>query len=212
MDSNFWLEALGRLKSLPFLKTIGISGFMLLFFAGYFAALRHPFFHVRLMPEGPLDRIIGYQPWTIWLYCTLWVYVILPPSLMREPLPLIRFGAVAGVLAAIGLGIFVLWPTTVALQGTGFLKTLDRGGNACPSLHAAFAVFTALCLRRLLRMLGAPRMLLAANWLWCGAILYSTLATKQHVTVDLVAGSILGALVAPFALGVGTTPFSAQAR
>jgi hypothetical protein len=113
---------------------------------------------------------------------------------------LLRYGAVAAALAAIGLGIFFLWPTAVAPQGSGFLKTIDRGGNACPSLHAAFAVLTALCLERMLRRMGAPRAVRAANWLWCAAILYSTLATKQHVCADLAGGLVLGAVVSPFAL------------
>jgi membrane-associated phospholipid phosphatase len=201
METVFAPEALRRLKALPVLKTVGISGFMVLFFAGYFATLKHPLFPVRLMAEGPLDRIIGYQPWSIWLYCTLWFYVIMPPALMIDPRALFRYGGVAAALAAVGLGIFLLWPTTVALQGTGFLKTLDRGGNACPSLHSAYAVFSAFCLQRILRLINAPRIILVASWLWCGTILYSTLATKQHVSADLVAGAVLGAVASLFALG-----------
>jgi membrane-associated phospholipid phosphatase len=80
----------------------------------------------------------------------------------------------------------------VATLGTGFLKTVDLGGNACPSLHAAFAVFSAICIRRLFRSLGMPGYAETLNWIWCAAILYSTLATKQHVLLDLVAGSLLG--------------------
>jgi membrane-associated phospholipid phosphatase len=206
METTFAPEAFRRLKALPLLKAVGISGFMVLFFVGYFATLKHPLFPVRIMAEGPLDRIIGYQPWSIWLYCTLWIYVVLPPALMIEPRRLIRYGAVAAALAALGLGIFLLWPTTVALQGTGFLKTLDRGGNACPSLHAAYAVFSALCLQRILRQLNAPRMASVASWLWCAAILYSTLATKQHVSADLAAGVIFGAVASPFAFGTTANP------
>jgi membrane-associated phospholipid phosphatase len=206
METAFAPEALRRLRALPVLKTFGISGFMALFFLGYFATLRHPLFPVRIMAEGPVDRVIGYQPWSIWLYCTLWLYVVLPPALMVEPRALIRYGAVAAALAAAGLGIFVLWPTAVALRGTGFLKTLDRGGNACPSLHSAYAVFSALCLQRILRSIHARGTVLVASWLWCGAILYSTLATKQHVSADLIAGGFLGAVASLFALGTTAGP------
>lgn len=185
-----------RLKALPLLKAFGITGFMVIFFVAYFATLKHPLFPVHQMPELALDRWIGFQPGTVWLYCTLWVYVLLPPALIGEARALLRYGAVAGILALIGLAIFVLWPTTVAMQGTGFLKTVDLGGNACPSLHAAFAVFSAISLGRILRALPAPAIFNAVSWLWCVAILYSTLSTKQHVSLDLVAGSALGALVA----------------
>ena len=35
-----------------------------------------------------------------------------------------------------------------------------------------------------------------ANWLWCLGILYSTIATRQHVAIDVAAGAVLGAVVA----------------
>jgi len=191
---RFAAAALGRLKALPWLKSFGITAFMVLFFLGYFATLRHPLWPVHQMPETIVDRWIGFQPWSVAVYCSLWFYVILPPALIGATRELLYYGAVAGVLAAAGLGLFLLWPTRVALQGTGFLKSVDLGGNACPSLHAAFAVFSAVCLQRLLRATGAPKILLALSWLWCAAILYSTLATKQHVSLDLLAGSALGLL------------------
>ena len=38
-----------------------------------------------------------------------------------------------------------------------------------------------------------PHGKIPANMLWCGAIVYSTLATKQHVVLDVVGGLALGA-------------------
>jgi membrane-associated phospholipid phosphatase len=77
-----------------------------------------------------------------------------------------------------------------------FLRTMDVAANACPSLHAAFAVFTAIWFERLLRELGVGRFVRALNWLWCLGILYSTLAIRQHVVLDTLAGAILGAIIA----------------
>jgi membrane-associated phospholipid phosphatase len=105
----------------------------------------------------------------------------------------------------LGFGLFLFWPTAVPklpMDGAagssvvGFLKSVDATGNACPSLHVAFSVLTAVWLQRLLRYLGAPHWLRALNWLWCLGILYSTLATKQHVAIDLYAGVALGLAVA----------------
>ena len=105
----------------------------------------------------------------------------------------------------VGLGIFLVCPTAVpAVSGAtwaadsafAFLKQVDASGNACPSLHVAFAVFAAAAIARSLRELGAsrgPRML---NGLWCAGILWSTIATRQHVAIDVVAGALLGAAVA----------------
>jgi membrane-associated phospholipid phosphatase len=82
-----------------------------------------------------------------------------------------------------------------------FLKTMDVAANACPSLHAAFAVFTAIWLERQLRELHVGRLVRALNWLWCLGILYSTLATRQHVALDTLAGAALGAVIALLHIG-----------
>jgi membrane-associated phospholipid phosphatase len=60
----------------------------------------------------------------------------------------------------------------------------------------AFAVFTALWLDRILREMRTGRGLLAFNWLWCVGIVYSTLATRQHVVLDVAAGALLGVVMA----------------
>jgi membrane-associated phospholipid phosphatase len=63
-------------------------------------------------------------------------------------------------------------------------------------MHAAFAVFTAIGFERILRQMGAGRLVRALNWLWCLGILYSTIAVRQHVSLDILAGAVLGAAVA----------------
>jgi membrane-associated phospholipid phosphatase len=73
-----------------------------------------------------------------------------------------------------------------------FLKGVDASGNACPSLHVATAVYAAFRLNWQIAALGLPRGVSRANVLWCVAIAYSTMATKQHVAVDVAAGAALG--------------------
>ncbi|MEY4489792.1 MAG: hypothetical protein RIQ79_2300, partial [Verrucomicrobiota bacterium] len=77
-----------------------------------------------------------------------------------------------------------------------FLKHADLAGNACPSLHAAFAVFTALWFERVLPSLGGGRAARALNLLWGALIVFSTLATRQHVALDTLFGCVLGAWIA----------------
>jgi membrane-associated phospholipid phosphatase len=101
-----------------------------------------------------------------------------------------------GGLGLVGLVIFLFWPTAIPRPDSAAYRPLiaiDKPGNACPSLHAAFAVFSAICIDRLARHLGDRGLVRSLSWLWCLGILYATLATKQHVAVDLVAGSALGA-------------------
>lgn len=180
--------------------TLGISGF----FVAYFWVLHHPRFPLTVMPLTALDRWVDFRPEALPVYLSLWLYVSLAPALLKSLRELASFGLAALALSAIGLGIFTLWPTAIPSfdidwsqhPSIQFLKTVDVASNACPSLHVAFAVFTALWLERLLLEMHSGMALRVLNALWCLGILYSTLATRQHVVIDVVAGAALGGIVA----------------
>lgn len=199
-----------RIKTYWRFKPLATLIFMATFFAGYFLLLRHPLFPVQAMPVTALDRLIGFRPWTLGLYVSLWVYVQLPPTLLHSRRELAAFLISAGGMSLAGFAVFLFWPTATPAAGVdwtahpvfGPLKTLDTTSNALPSLHVSFAVFSAVVAADLLRQIGAPRALDALNWLWCAGILYSTLATKQHVAVDLLAGVALGAAAAALHLWI----------
>ncbi len=73
---------------------------------------------------------------------------------------------------------------------------MDAAGNACPSLHVATALFTAIWIDRLFRIVGAPVAWRAANAIWVLGIAWSTVAIRQHVVLDAVAGTVLGTVFA----------------
>jgi membrane-associated phospholipid phosphatase len=185
-------------------KIIGTTLVMTGFFLAYFWVLNHPFFPVTTMPLTPIDRLIPFQPDILPIYFSLWLYVSLAPALLADRREIISYGPVTVGMSIIGLGIFLLWPTTVRWPDIdwsqhpafAFLKSVDAAGNACPSLHVAFAMFTAIWLDRLLRQMGAGRFVRAFNWLWCLGILYSTVAIRQHVVLDVLVGAALGVIVA----------------
>lgn len=200
-----WLhQILPRVLTWWPVKMIGTSLGMTAFFVAYFWVLRHPLFPVTTMPLTAVDQWIDFRPEALLLYLSLWFYVCLAPALVIDRRELISFGVAWVVLSVVGLGIFLLWPTIVPRPDVDwslhpsiiFLKSVDASGNACPSLHVAFAVFSAVWFERHLRQLGAGRWVRAGNWLWCLGILYSTVATRQHVSLDVLAGAGLGALVA----------------
>ena len=199
---------LSRCRVHFWLKQGGTAAIMTGFFVLYFTILNHPIYPVTLMPLTAVDRWIGFQPAALIFYVSLWIYVPLLPSLMTETRELWRYAGTVGILSFVGLGIFVLCPTTIPrpdidwsqYPSLAFLKTIDASGNACPSLHVAFAVFTALGLDRRLRDLGASSLLRLGNLLWGASIVYSTLATKQHVALDALFGTLLGTLVAVICL------------
>lgn len=185
-------------------KSMGTAAFMLVFFRAYFYLLRDPAGPVTTMPLTALDRWIGFQPWALPIYLSLWVYVSLPVALMSSRREIVGYGLRVGALCLAGLGVFYVWPTKVPpvildwalYPDFSILRGIDAAGNACPSLHVATAVFTGCWLNWMAPALGFGTRLRFVNWLWCAAIVYSTMATKQHVAIDALAGTLLGASVA----------------
>lgn len=183
------------------LKSLGITAFMWVFFALYFHLLRHPRLAVLVMPLTALDRALPFQPAAFAAYASLWVYVGFPVGLMLSLREMLRYGAWMGSLCGVGLLCFYFVPTAVppfdltgvdlGHSGMALLQGVDAAGNACPSLHVATATFTAVWVHRLLQLTGARPGWFVANALWAALIVYSTLAIKQHVVIDVVAGAVL---------------------
>jgi membrane-associated phospholipid phosphatase len=199
-----WLHEAGtRMRTRWFVKVAGTTVIMTGFFIVYFWLLNHARLPVTTVPRIFVDRMIAFRPDALPLYVSLWVYVPLAPALLIHTRDMKAYVATVLALSAIGFGIFVLWPTAVPrpevgpsqVQSMVYLKAIDASGNAFPSLHVAFAVYTAMLFERLLRTMRSGRLLLWANWLWCLGIIYSTIAIRQHVALDAFAGVILGAIV-----------------
>jgi membrane-associated phospholipid phosphatase len=197
-----------RMRSLFVLKAVGTTAVTWLFFLAYFHLLRHPIHPVTVMPLTAIDRWIPFHPPMLIAYFSLWFYVGVAPGFLWSFKELFVYGLWAVALCCCGLAFFYFWPTAVpALMRTasdfpGFelLEGIDAAGNACPSMHVAIAMFTALCLHDLLRHLRVPQGLRLLNVIWFVAIAYSTLAVKQHVVIDVLAGGLLGAVFAAAAL------------
>ena len=200
-----WLRQVGpRIRTRWRAKCIATPTGMTAFFVVYFWLLHHAFFPITIMPLTAVDRWIPFQPGALWLYASLWFYVSLAPALLTERRELISYLLATTVLSVVGLGIFFFWPTAVPAVSSEWghdpfffmLHSVDASGNACPSLHVAFAVFTAFWFQRVLGEMRAGLVARMLNWLWCLGILYSTMATRQHVALDVLAGAVLGAAVA----------------
>jgi membrane-associated phospholipid phosphatase len=174
---------------------------MTAFFVVYFWLLNHSRLPVTVVPRIFVDRMIAFRPGALPLYVSLWIYVPLAPALLRFPREMKIYTVAVLLLSAIGFGIFILWPTAVpkpevdssTASSIAYLKAVDASGNAFPSLHVAFAFFTAMLFERLLREMRSGLLLRALNWLWCLGIIYSTIAIRQHVALDAVAGIVMGA-------------------
>ena len=171
------------------------------------------------MPLTALDRVVGFYPPALVLYASLWLYVSIPPALLESRRELFDYTWAIGGVCLIGLACFLLWPTAVPPldfdrgrhPGFQVLQGLDAAGNACPSLHVATALFSAVWLAVLLREMRAPWIVRGANWAWGLGIVYSAMATKQHVALDVLAGAVLGLAGAGLSLRYRAGPGRAAA-
>ena len=174
----------------------------MIFIAVFIGVLYQFPIQVRLFNATPLwptaiDREIPFMDWTIWLYCSYYVFLFLPFWLCRDQLRAAR--ALYGLMANSILGglIFLVWPTSGALQHPDMeglsgllwnaLLSADRPTNYFPSLHVANACICALALGR---EKNAWRYFAP---LWTLLIVISTVTTKQHFFIDLPAGMVLAA-------------------
>lgn len=219
---DHWAATLARhWRYRQWLKIVGICAFMWIFFTAYFHVLRNPANPVTAMPLTPLDGWIAFEPAAFWVYVSLWIYVGIAPALLPSVRALLGYGAWIAALCGAGLLCFWLWPTAVPSQahqldpavadhaGFALLRGIDAAGNACPSLHVATAMFTALWIQRQLAAVRAPWALHAINATWLLLIAWSTVAVRQHVVLDVVAGAALGMAFGLAALRFGPAP---QAR
>lgn len=185
-------------------KAIGTPAFLGLFFWLYFLVLRHPLGAPFVMPEMALDRWVPFTAASYPVYVSLWVYVSLPPALLGNLRALLHYACWMVLLCASGLLFFWVFPTqTPAFDidwtlypSLSTIKNLDAVGNAFPSLHVASAVFSAIWLDRLFAQMQSPALLRGISLALCTAIAWSTMASRQHVALDVLAGAAMGLVFA----------------
>ncbi|MBK8478386.1 MAG: phosphatase PAP2 family protein [Opitutaceae bacterium] len=194
---DLWRHVIAEWKIKVFLG----GAITLAFGWGYFRLARLPEDLATQMPELAIDRAIPFLPAAAIIYLSQFVTMPAIIWLMGSRRQLLACCRGLALLIAVSFIIFYGWPTAVVRPELptgahffyGLIASTDLPHNACPSLHAAFAVFTAGCAWEVFRDWKNGHLLIATAWLWNTAILASTLLTKQHVFLDLIAGSALGA-------------------
>ena len=219
LQPETWAHELGRrVRTLLVLKMLANLSGIGAFFYAYFWIMRHPLSAATVIPVIWIDDLVPFSPQSFFLYASLWVYVALGSLFTKDGRELAAWAAACFSMIIVGLGIFMALPTKVPdfavdwsqYPSLEFLKAVDASGNALPSLHAAFAVFTGVVLHGQLRAIRAPRAVLACNVLWCLGIVYSAMATRQHLALDIIAGAVLAGAVSIAYVAAGRAPHTAQ--
>ena len=197
-----------------FLLTIALN---LFFWTGYSLLARYALFPLREVPLTPLDRAIPFAPefWTP-LYLSEYILTFFIPWLITKRSELRNYVIGVFVMSCACFAIFLLFPTASprpqalpAFALYRFVLWMDGPLNAFPSLHAAFLVFTVGLAREILKPLQP--LVWISLWLWAAAILYATIATRQHYVADLFAGALIGYASHKFAWRARKAPADASA-
>lgn len=149
------------------------------------------------VPELALDRAIPLQPAWALVYGSLYLFLILLPVLVVRQEEQIRRTVLAYLMVWIAAYVcFLVYPTVAprpakvigegfVVWGLRFLYSADPPYNCFPSLHVAHSFVSALTCYRVHRGVGIATALCAS------LIGISTLYTKQHYILDVIAGIFL---------------------
>jgi membrane-associated phospholipid phosphatase len=188
-----------RLKSEWALKLILLFVLNFWVYAPYLFLQRHHFSPTTTMPLSFCDRLIPFLPQTVWIYLSIYFLMPIGPFLMNKRQQILHYALGIILISLFADIIFLFWPTSCPRPnavGTNAiyqaLISMDNSFHAFPSLHAAFAVYSAMCGGLVMRELSNSRFWQICLWLWAFLILLATLTTKQHVVLDIIAGSMLG--------------------
>ena len=188
-----------RLRTESALKLILLVVLNVWVYVPYLFLQRHHFFPATNMTSSFFDRRISFSDKAVWLYLSIYLLMPVGPFLMNSRKQIFRYAIGIVLISLFANIIFLFWPTSFPRPNFGgtniayqTLTAIDNSFHAFPSLHAAFAVYSALCGGLILREIGSRSFWRISLWFWAFLILYATLATKQHVVADIIAGGALG--------------------
>ena len=167
---------------------------------GYFIPNKYILFPTHTVFLTRIDQWVALQPTWIWFYVAYYPLLISAWFVTTGTvLQRVYFSSMA-LATGVGFFVFFFFPTMISrdlypLAGTmdastqmlAHIRGADIPVNCLPSMHVCGSFIAATCI--------SP--FTSRNWrilIWglFAAICYSTLATKQHYFVDLVAGFCLG--------------------
>ncbi len=171
------------------------------FWTGYFILGNASVLSGKTMPLSAVDRMIPFVPEMSIIYVSQFISAPLIVWLMRSREDILSYCGSVILLSAFTFMIFSAWPTMVHRPDYSggniiysWIVRIDSARNACPSLHAGFGILTAACANNTFRDYRYGKILIAIAWIWTLAVMLSALLIKQHVLVDIIAGSALGGI------------------
>jgi membrane-associated phospholipid phosphatase len=186
----------------PKRKWLAFAAGYAIFCALYMLTGRVHFGRPATLPMLAVDRFIPFIGWTVWIYHTQFFFLLFSVRALKTAASVSRAFYSMGLASALSFCAFFFYPTALArppveadgltAQAFHFLYAIDTASNCLPSLHAALAWLAALAVAQERSRLAAFAVL------WAALISISTMTTKQHYFIDVIAGmavaGICGAL------------------
>jgi membrane-associated phospholipid phosphatase len=147
----------------------------------------------REVPRLAIDEWVPFMPELALLYLGLfplmWLAVLAQPDVSAAKRVVLSAVSCAWLVSL----IFVFYPTSFPRppgEARGFYALvvgLDTPRNACPSLHGTYAILSTAWIAH------------ARGWRWgmsaglvAFAVLFATVAVRQHGVIDLALGAVIG--------------------
>lgn len=146
-----------------------------------------------LLPLTDLDRAIPLLPWTLLIYLSDYLFILLVLLSLKEATEFSSafYRMIVGI--TLSFVVFLFFPTVYPrpllaadplwAETFLFLHFLDQPTNCFPSLHVSMTLIAAASMR------SWSRGWRAFGWIWALAICLSTLTTKQHYAWDVLGGA-----------------------
>ena len=187
------LSALDQRKKWPVFAAGYLSFCVLYTFTG-----RIHFRPPALLPLFPVDDGVPFVAWTVWIYISQFVFLVYCLWLLKKSENISRAFYSMGLASLLSFFTFILYPTLfprASIEAEGLtreafelLYLFDSPSNCFPSLHVALGFLV---------LSGVVDEKKKERWpvlVWAALIWSSTMTTKQHYFVDVVAGLGVGLL------------------
>ena len=147
-------------------------------------------------PASTLDSLFPLAPaWSL-VYLSLFLAALLPVFVVHQQELIRRVVLMFLTTWWSAFAVFLLYPTAAPVHapviGDSFTDVVIRGlygsdvpYNCFPSLHVAQCYLAACCCHKVHPLTGV------VTFVWATMVALSTLYTKQHYVVDVVAGALL---------------------
>jgi membrane-associated phospholipid phosphatase len=178
-------------------KKYPVGWAMFAFAAGVYLIVNH--FHFtppQELPRSWIDLAVPFLPNSFWIYLSEYLFFTAIYMTSSDMTNLNKFVYSFVVLQITSCLIFWFWPTTypralfplpddlntLTRYAFSSLRTTDTPASCCPSLHVSSCYLSTFL------YIDEQRKYFPLFFIWATAIAISTLTTKQHYLVDVIAG------------------------